>query len=93
MIYTSQEWAPTSSPMFYHNMYPVLAKAVLEKLQCKMRLHVFLAYSTVLSVHGCVLYCRANVPSPSSVQSTAILPREPQWKTDEAGSCGTLVSK
>lgn len=45
------------------------------------------------SVRCCMLYCRTNMSSASSIKSTAILQRESQWKTDEAGSCGSLISK
>lgn len=107
LIYARQEWALTYSPVFCFNVFFFIWNDFLVRYSkflatgssgksCSIKLvahFLSLLCCMLSSVHHCMLYCRTNMPSPSSIKSTAILQRKPQWKTDETGSCGSLVSK
>lgn len=106
LIYARQKWALSFSPMlcltysFYLEWTSLWFSKSLANGTCGKNRSVKseCAFSYFLccigfSVHCCMLYCRTNVSPPSSIKSTAILQRESQWKTDETGSCGSLVSK
>lgn len=106
LIHARQKWALSFSPMlcltysFYLEWTSLWFSKSLANGTCGKNRSVksecafcYFLCCISFSVHCCMLYCRTNVSSPSSIKSTAILQRESQWKTDETGSCGSLVSK